>query len=377
MTNIDSLVGLSHGTHSLCVVNIQESVVPRFSARTYRQCSSQIYRSAITHYGDQTYLKHEIIIGRVSYLFGIQLVGAIVQTFLISRIWRLSKNTWISLLLFAGVLLSILFQTITVEVRARQKLPHLARELLSISPPEANKLSALPVKVTAAVDDVLIAVILVYYLWQAKKKTNFPRTQNILSRLIASSLETGSLTAVIAIIVEILFQKLTGTNLQAGAVWLLGRAYSLTLTYNLLLRRDLRNKTTTHQTVPGYSTYATSNTTAFGRGPQNKVDTESSYPLEIQVTHTQASQVDRSPGDAKHGFVFSAGNWNSTNDPHVKISHENHSGKSIQNPRFEVTSSFDSSGYHTPMWFFLGRGLHGCCIGRFVRFVEERVGQES
>ncbi|KAH8825471.1 hypothetical protein DL96DRAFT_1608848 [Flagelloscypha sp. PMI_526] len=318
MTNIDSLVGclmisswintalfgiqLTHGYKYYKYYNdamyMKIIVAIVFVVDTFSLCGQyvRIYRSAITHYGDQTYLKHEIIIGRVSYLFGIQLVGAIVQTFLISRIWRLSRNTWISLLLLAGVLLSygggftvammnILFQTITVEVRARQKLP------TSIW------------LVTAAVDDVLIAVILVYYLWQAKKQTSFKQTQNILSRLIASSLETGSLTAVIAIIVEILFQKLTGTNLQAGAVWLLGRAYSLTLTYNLLLRRDLRNKTTSHQTVPTLSSYATSNTMAFGRGPQTKVGTESSYPLEIQVTHTHASQVDRTPGDAKHGFV--------------------------------------------------------------------------
>jgi hypothetical protein len=37
---------------------------------------------------------------------------------------------------------------------------------------------------------------------------------SVLRRLMASSLETGSLTAVLAIVVEILFQKLKQTNRQ-------------------------------------------------------------------------------------------------------------------------------------------------------------------
>ncbi|KAH8809489.1 hypothetical protein DL96DRAFT_567289 [Flagelloscypha sp. PMI_526] len=254
---------------------------------------TRIYRSSITHYGDPTYLKQEFLFARVSYLFGIQIIGAIVQTFLISRIWRLSRNIWVALILMAGVLLSfgggftvammnILFQTISVEARARQKLP------TSIW------------LVTAAVDDVLIAVILVYYLWQAKQRTSFQQTQNILSRLMASSLETGSLTALCAIVVEILFQKLTGTNLQAGAVWLLGRAYSLTLTYNLLLRRDLRKNSPSHQTASGLESYVNNNTMTISRVPQTKADGA----IEIQVAHTHVSHVDQPQIDAKQGLMY-------------------------------------------------------------------------
>ncbi|KAH8807049.1 hypothetical protein DL96DRAFT_589696 [Flagelloscypha sp. PMI_526] len=317
MTNIHSMVGclmisswintalfaiqLTHGYTYFQYYNdemyMKIVVAAVFVVDTFSLCGqyTRIYRSSITHYGDPTYLKQEFLFGRVAYLFGIQLVGAIVQTFLISRIWRLSKNIWVALILMAGVLLSygggftvammnILFQTISVEARARQKLP------TSIW------------LVTSAVDDVLIAVILVYYLWQAKKRATFEQTQNILSRLMASALETGSLTALCAIIVEILFQKLTGTNLQAGAVWLLGRAYSLTLTYNLLLRRDLRKKAPAHQTVAGFGSYMNENSLSPARVPQTKVD-DDIFPIEIQVAQTYVSHVDQPQHDTKHGLM--------------------------------------------------------------------------
>ncbi|KAH8792925.1 hypothetical protein DL96DRAFT_342094 [Flagelloscypha sp. PMI_526] len=291
MTNIHSMVGclmisswintalfaiqLTHGYTYFKYYNdemyMKIVVAAVFVVDTFSLCGqyTRIYRSSITHYGDPAYLKQEFLFGRVAYLFGIQLVGAIVQTFLISRIWRLSKNIWVALILMAGVLLSygggftVAMMNVRVEARARQKLP------TSIW------------LVTSAVDDVLIAVILVYYLWQAKKRATFEQTQNILSRLMASALETGSLTALCAIIVEILFQKLTGTNLQAGAVWLLGRAYSLTLTYNLLLRRDLRKKAPAHQTVAGFGSYMNENSLSPGRVPQTKVD-DDILPIEIR-----------------------------------------------------------------------------------------------
>ncbi|KAH8831471.1 hypothetical protein DL96DRAFT_1705901 [Flagelloscypha sp. PMI_526] len=245
---------------------------------------SSLYLSAITYYGNMNYLKAPEAGPRGTYLVAIQITGCIVQCYLITRIWRLSRKLWLAIPLWLGSVLSLAGGLALTCI-------NLIYKALSERWRQVKVLSVW--LVTAAVVDLLIAFILIFLLWRIKRETKFQQTQNVLSRLMASSLETGSLTAVLAILVEVMFQTMRGTNLQIAFVWLLGRAYCLTLTFNLLQRRDLRNRpaTKTNGGLSGLESGGGVTLTNVGRSTK-MLDPSSPYPIEIQVASQQLSRIE-------------------------------------------------------------------------------------
>ncbi|KAH8828593.1 hypothetical protein DL96DRAFT_1011521 [Flagelloscypha sp. PMI_526] len=242
-----------------------------------------LYLSAITYYGNKDYLKTPEAGPRGTYLVSIQITGCIVQCYLIHRIWKLSNMLWLAIPLWLGSVLSLAGGLALTCI-------NLIFNGLSERWRQVKVLSVW--LVTAAIVDLLIAFILIFLLWRIRKATKFPQTRNVLSRLMASSLETGSLTAILAIVVEVVFQTMRGTNLQISVVWLLGRAYCLTLTFNLLQRRAFRNKPNS-KTASG-ATGLESNVLTMNSVARNvkTLDNSSQYPMQIQVASEQFSRVE-------------------------------------------------------------------------------------
>ncbi|KIJ40870.1 hypothetical protein M422DRAFT_780556 [Sphaerobolus stellatus SS14] len=75
--------------------------------------------------------------------------------------------------------------------------------------------------------DIIVAISMTYLLLRIK--TNFDQTRLLLSRLIRLTIETGSLTAIVAIIDITLFNTTKGTNYHACAAIILAKLYTNTL----------------------------------------------------------------------------------------------------------------------------------------------------
>ncbi|KAL8276818.1 hypothetical protein RQP46_010749 [Phenoliferia psychrophenolica] len=92
---------------------------------------------------------------------------------------------------------------------------------------------------TSAANDALLAITLVVLLSVARKKVS-KSTSHVyhpLGRLIRSAAETGSLPAVWTVVQMIIFLVVPATNLSSAMSVVTGRLYTLTLLYNLNLRR--------------------------------------------------------------------------------------------------------------------------------------------
>ncbi|KIJ37124.1 hypothetical protein M422DRAFT_50736 [Sphaerobolus stellatus SS14] len=80
---------------------------------------------------------------------------------------------------------------------------------------------------TSAIVDILVAICMTYLL--LKRRTHFYQTQLLISRLIRLTIETGSGTAIVAMIDVTLFNTTKGTNLHACPAIVLAKLYTNTL----------------------------------------------------------------------------------------------------------------------------------------------------
>ncbi|KAJ7260264.1 hypothetical protein C8J57DRAFT_1720208 [Mycena rebaudengoi] len=153
------------------------------------------------------------------------LVASLVQSFLVLRYWRLSKNIYISLflvllamiglagLLSAGIIIAIYP---TYQERSRVKVP--AAAFLG----------------GEALTNVSISVAL---LWEFRKmRSPFTNTQSLLRRLASQAIQTGSVGATISVAALIAYFAKNESNIPLGIAYSLGRVYCLTLLLNLNIR---------------------------------------------------------------------------------------------------------------------------------------------
>lgn len=87
--------------------------------------------------------------------------------------------------------------------------------------------------------DACIAVVLVIYLW--RRGSVLRSTDAMISRLRRMSLETGSLTAICALLNLIIFGFTPQTGYGMAAQYSISHSYTLSVLYTLLGRQDLRN----------------------------------------------------------------------------------------------------------------------------------------
>ncbi|KAJ7253868.1 hypothetical protein C8J57DRAFT_1658912 [Mycena rebaudengoi] len=167
------------------------------------------------------------------YIVATAIVAVLVQSFLLERYWRLTKNIivtlFLGLLIIAGCggtlacgIVVALYPAFTD--RAKVKIPGMTWV------------------VTQAAADLLIAAAL---LWEFKKaKTGFMETRSWLNRLAARTIQTGTVSATIAAIalMAYLLNKESNTHRYRSVTvaigFCIGHTYVLTMLSNLNFRRS-------------------------------------------------------------------------------------------------------------------------------------------
>jgi hypothetical protein len=183
--------------------------------------TSAVYQYTITNFGTQIYRESEnrgghadpgtcsdsVSLGDAAYaasqpwsmplyVTSSGISGAITQTFLSLRIWRLTGQPLypiafglISAASLAGALGTAIQVVSAVTYADRAKLSTMVTMWLSC----------------AAAVDLLIAASLVFILARSRTSNTFKSTDSLLLRLMASAVKTGSITAGAAIIALVLF----------------------------------------------------------------------------------------------------------------------------------------------------------------------------
>ncbi|KIY49129.1 hypothetical protein FISHEDRAFT_72938 [Fistulina hepatica ATCC 64428] len=144
------------------------------------------------------------------------IVSSLVHSFFCWRIYTLSKN----LISIAVVMTFSLCQLITA-IYFGSRVYHIGEySLLQAS-------TQVPCSVwlaSSAVADILIALAMCYYLWRIPK--SFRRTELLISKLIRSTVETGTITAIFAIILVVLYTSLENGSYYACMGAMLAKLYS-------------------------------------------------------------------------------------------------------------------------------------------------------
>jgi len=190
---------------------------------------SWVFLSDVIHWGDVQYLTQQYWPVPTKVMCT-STVALLVQSFLISRYYHMSKQRIISCVLgffsitsFAG--------GISVSV---------VLVFYSSYADRYKGLATTPVWMAAsAVADICIAVALVISLSKAGSKTSMPRTKKIISRLIIVAIQSGTFTSVLAILLLSTYLARPTTNDSAYFSFCLGRAYTLTMLFNLNLRTSI------------------------------------------------------------------------------------------------------------------------------------------
>ncbi|PBK92498.1 hypothetical protein ARMGADRAFT_162318 [Armillaria gallica] len=148
-------------------------------------------------------------------------IAAMVQSFYVYRIWTLTKNVWLALIIEAVALMQCtlaFYYGIAVSVRGRR-----IDELFALTPSISAWLSG------SAACDVLITASLVTILYRSKPRAVFSDTTNHVTRLIRYTVETGLLTSVVAVCELILWLTNRQYNFHFIGFLTLGKLYSNTL----------------------------------------------------------------------------------------------------------------------------------------------------
>jgi len=165
------------------------------------------------------------------------IVATSVQFFFAWRIWQLSTASIlgriavalivaISLVQFAGTIgVTVVFALVNTNVAEITKVTLFAELWLA----------------GGFVCDVIIAVTMASLLWSAKSKSGFRSTETLLNRLIINTVETGAITATLALVELILFKKFSATYYHITVEYILGRMYSNVLLATLNGRHRSRN----------------------------------------------------------------------------------------------------------------------------------------
>ncbi|KAF7296862.1 hypothetical protein MIND_00917500 [Mycena indigotica] len=232
-----------------------------------------VYLYTVTHAGDLLYLSTQNWTFPLL-IFSTGLVAAQVQTFLVVRYYRFSKNIVITLFFFLTILAAIgaCFATgITV-----------ARFPSYVDRSKARTFATAWI-VAQAVTDVFIAAAL---LWQFRQiKSNFKETQSLLNRLALQTIQTGTASAAVALAALIAYLCNNESNVPLGIAYCLGRVYVLTMLSNLNVRRLL-------------STASGSRSSGTGAGPGGERDDVSG----IHVHRSAVVKIDRERDGAGHSM---------------------------------------------------------------------------
>ncbi|KAJ7342433.1 hypothetical protein DFH08DRAFT_704045 [Mycena albidolilacea] len=187
-----------------------------------------IYLYGVIHWGDLDYLGYENLAIPI-YIYTSGIIGFIVQNFLISRYFKLTKRR----IVCAG----LIFMTVAALIGSAW----CATQLIIVTDYSHRNVavdSAILWLVSSAATDTAIASTLVIQLRSVTSV--FRETRSLIRRLIFHTIQTGSATTAIAICVLVTYLNDNNTNICVGFGFTLGRLYTLTMLFNLNNRQEFK-----------------------------------------------------------------------------------------------------------------------------------------
>ncbi|KAJ7277099.1 hypothetical protein C8J57DRAFT_1713604 [Mycena rebaudengoi] len=221
------------------------------------------------------------------YLVATGVVTALVQSFLAGRYWLLTRSKFITIALFffitvaaGGAFACGVTLAIFPEYKNRRKVTIPAFFWL----------------ISEAVTDISIASAL---LWEFRKaKSSFKETRrrvcDLLNRLVAQTIQTGTAGATIALAVLVAFLVNKESNVPTGIAYTLGRVYCITMLANLNGRKIRKQWS-------GRGTSSGANPETRGeRGNQERSEGDDEYGG-IHVHRTALVHIDTPPQELSIG----------------------------------------------------------------------------
>ncbi|KAJ6495239.1 hypothetical protein C8R45DRAFT_1212087 [Mycena sanguinolenta] len=240
-----------------------------------------VYLYTITHAGDLVYLSKQNWPVPLYVIFT-STVALLVQGFLTFLYWRFTHNTVIVcflsipiLVAFGGGLASCLTTVLFPAFKDRNKA----------------RISATVWIVTQASADLIIAGALFLKLMEAKSLfKGQQRLHNTLNRLVYHVIQTGTVSAMIAVVALIIFLIDEESNIGVGITYTSGRVYVLSMLLNLNVRPYGRSQNrTTSSGQRGTVRFAhgtTYNFSTFQFYPSEADSSDSGRPKNIRLLPT-------------------------------------------------------------------------------------------
>jgi len=190
------------------------------------------YTYLVTHFAQVEFLGAMVNTLVIEVFFN-GMVALLVQSFFARRVWILSKH---SVVLTGAVMLFVVAEFVAVFYYA-------ARGSSFTTLGQLSELKALSITVNAlaAAGDLLIAVILCWILQTSR--TGFSKSDTVITKLIAISINTGLVTSICAILSLITIVVFPNAFIYITFYFTLGRLYSNSLLATLNARKALRDAT--------------------------------------------------------------------------------------------------------------------------------------
>jgi hypothetical protein len=158
------------------------------------------------------------------------LIGLIVELFYARRVWIVSRNIYLTVVIFVLAIIHFGFG-IVFTVGSFDTARNNFSNLVWITSTGLG---------CAAVADMLIGISLCYYL--SRSRTGISRTDNLIGTLMKYALTTGFLTGIIACLVVLTFGIMPENFVYVAFFWLLGKCYVNSVLAALNSRESLREK---------------------------------------------------------------------------------------------------------------------------------------
>ncbi|EPQ51003.1 hypothetical protein GLOTRDRAFT_118079 [Gloeophyllum trabeum ATCC 11539] len=200
-------------------------------------CTITIYWYLVTNYGNPSTLDDSRCIWKVQTDMA-GLVGLIVQLFFARRVWKLSGNKIVVALI--AILSTLHFTLGVVFTVGAFELKHFSKYGM------LTWVTCLGFS-SAAAADILIAAAMCYYL--AERRTEFKRTNSVITTLMIYSINTGLLTSIIATACVIAFAISPTSFIWLSFFWVLGKCYVNSVMAMLNSRDYIREKSRQDVTV--------------------------------------------------------------------------------------------------------------------------------
>ncbi|KAJ6449330.1 hypothetical protein C8R45DRAFT_1044882 [Mycena sanguinolenta] len=185
---------------------------------------ANVYYPTVTFWGNPVGVQKQLW-GFPVYVMFNSITGAMVDAFLIRRIYRLSKMLWLPVFLAICVVIGLAGAVI------------ISVTIAGADYSSRNKAATGAVIFAAgtAGADILITVALIWNL--VSMKTNFIKTDSLIHRLVRGAIQTGSTTSTIAVVVVVSYYINKESNVPTAFNYLMSPLYVVTLLYNLNLQR--------------------------------------------------------------------------------------------------------------------------------------------